>query len=611
MCGIAGLLGRTHERFAATADRHLRHRGPDDCGHWADAAASLVHRRLAIVDPSAAGHQPMQSACGRYVIVLNGEIYNHRDLRRALAAEGATLRSTSDTEVVLALFIRHGQRCLSLLRGMYSLCIWDRHAQTAFLARDPLGIKPLYRWHGPAGELAFASELRALLATGLVRRTLDTAALAHYLGVGSLPADRTLVAGVTPLPPGHYGIWQGGAWKEERFWHPDFAATPGNDLAEAAARARQALQESVEAHLTSDVPVGLFLSGSLDSGAILALAARALPTICIGFAEAAYDESAMAARVAAHFGAEHHALTVSRDLARAWLPEFLAAMDQPSIDGFNTFCVAHAARERGFKAMLSGLGGDELFGGYPSYSEVPGLLESRRRLGPRAAGLAKALARRSDEGSQRMAALLSDAPSVATTYRCYRAVFTPAEIRTLMNAWGLPAEAGQGEGQTFPSAEDGRSGTAVESFPTELDQLACLKTANYLGNQLLRDGDAFGMASGVELRFPMADAALLDSLAPIPAAIRLAPGKSLLKRAVPELPEWLTKAPKRGFSFPFRQWLDESEAHGGGFFPSPSSLPAPHDVDLRPWYRRWSLMVLGDWLERHLGFALDTGSSAA
>ena len=607
MCGIAGILGG-HDGFAATAERHLRHRGPDDQGQYADPSATLVHCRLAIMDPSAAGHQPMVSACGRYVIVFNGEIYNHRELRRSLVADGVPPRSGSDAEVVLALFISEGPRCLSRLRGMYALCIWDREARAAFLARDPLGIKPLYRWHGPDGALAFASEVRGLLATGLMRPMFDTSALAHYLAVGSLPADRSLVAGVTPLAPGHYGLWQDGEWTEERFWRPDFEAVI-TDRDTAVVRARQVLEESVQAHLISDVPVGLFLSGGLDSGAILALSGGQLPAISLGFEQAAHDESKMAARVAAHFGAEHHVVGVSGGLAQEWLPEFLAAMDQPSVDGFNTFCVARAARDRGFRAMLSGLGGDELFGGYPSFREIPSLLASRRRLEPRAAALAESLAQRSSAGSQRMAALLAGAPNLAAIHRCYRSIFTPAEICALMTGWGIPAA--EHDVQDLGAAEDRSGGADEGAFPTDLDRLAWLETANFLGNRLLRDADVFGMASSVEVRVPFSDATLFDALAPISAAIRLAPGKALLKRAVPELPEWLTAAPKRGFTFPFEDWFDDGDVRSGGFLASRRLPSVPPSLDLRHWHRRWSLMVLGEWLERHLGLTLDARSSAA
>jgi len=608
MCGIAGLLGREHAGFAATAELYLRHRGPDDRGDHADTNAILVHRRLAIIDPSDAGHQPMMSACGRYVIVFNGEIYNYRELRSVLVAGGMRVRSGSDTEVALELFIREGPRCLSRVRGMYALCIWDRVEHTAFLARDPLGIKPLYCWRGPAGELAFASELRVLLATDLMRPTLDLAALKHYLAFGSSPANRTLVTGITSLPPGHYGLWRNGKWAEQRFWHPDFQVGI-SDHDTALNCARQALEASVQAHLTSDVPVGLFLSGGLDSGSILALAGGRLPAISIGFAQAAHDESGIAARVAAHFGAEHHVFDVSSDLARAWLPDFLTAMDQPSVDGFNTFCVARAARDHGFKAMLSGLGGDELFGGYPAFTEVPSLLSSRRRLQPAAASFAAALAGRSNAGSQRMAALLAGSSTLDAIHRSYRSIFTPREIRALLAGWGITtAEQDAGERE---AADDWGIGFDEVAFPTDIDRIAWLETVNFLSNRLLRDSDTFGMAASVEIRVPFTDATLLDVVAPITSSIRLAPGKALLKRAVHELPEWLTALPKRGFTFPFEQWLDDGDEGSRGFLTSWRLPSVPLGLDIRDWNRRWALLVLGEWLERHLGLTLYTKSSAA
>lgn len=602
MCGIAGLLGREHAGFAATADETLRHRGPDGSGSFTDSTATLVHRRLALLDPSEAGHQPMVSADGRHVIVFNGEIYNFRALRAELMAAGVAFRSGTDTEVVLALFVREGARCLSRLRGMFAFCIWDGVERSAFVARDPLGIKPLYRWHGPDGSLAFASELRVLLAAGLARPELDPAGLAHYLAFGALPSNRTLVAGITPLAPGHFGTWQDGTWTEERFWRPDFGAEVA-DPATTVPRVREALQASVEAHLVSDVPVGLFLSGGLDSSAILALAGGRLPAVSIGFAGPAYDESPTAALVAAHFGAEHHVLEVSAGLARAWLPEFLAAMDQPSVDGFNTFCAARAARERGLKAVLAGTGGDELFGGYPSFTDVPDLLASRRRLQPAAARFATALAARSDTGSRRMAALLTGAATVDAVHDGYRSVFTPREVAALMAGWGIAAPEGVG-----PAADDWGIGTDAGTFPTEGDRLAWLETTNFLGNRLLRDADAFGMAAGVEVRVPFADAALLDAVAPIPSAVRLASGKALLKAAVPELPPWLTALPKRGFMVPFADWFD---AQRGGFLAAWRMPSMPPGLDVADWSRRWTLLVLGDWLERHLGLPLHGRSSAA
>jgi asparagine synthase (glutamine-hydrolysing) len=592
MCGIAGLLGRRVAGFAGAVGGRLSHRGPDGAGQWAEASATLVHCRLAIQDPSPAGDQPMRSACGRYVITFNGEIYNHHALRRSLIDAGEPQRSASDTEIVLGLFARHGPGCLTQLRGMYAFCIWDRDTATAFLARDPLGIKPLYLWHGSDGALAFASEVRALLASGIVPRRLDPVAVGRYLQAGCLPRHRTLADGVVPLEPGHYGIWRAGSWRSTRFWRPDFR----HRAAANADQLRQALQDSIADHLVSDVPVALSLSGGLDSAAVLALCGRAVPTLTIGFAEAAFDESERAAEIAAAFGAPHRRLAIDRPTARSWLPCYLAAMDQPSIDGFNVFCVARLAREEGYKVLLSGLGGDELFGGYPSFAEVPRLRRTRHRLGDRAASLAAPLARRDDEGSQRLAALLSGGVGLAATHRLYRAVFTPAEASRIMAFWGL-ADIPWDDALPDDPAEDDR-------FPTDLDRLAWLEATEFLGNRLLRDADGFAMAAGVELRVPLADATLVDRLSSYPADRRLATGKAMLVEAVPELSRW-AGAPKRGFDFPFQPWLSGTQ---GDFLPAVP--PVPEELDLRSWYRRWSLMALDHWLAEHLDCRLTPAGHA-
>lgn len=595
MCGIAGLIGRSTEGFAQRVGPALAHRGPDDGGHWQHGDICLVHRRLAIVDLSPTGHQPMASPCGRWQLVFNGEIYNHAALRAELlapgpAAEPCSFRGTSDTEVLLAWLIRHGAAGLHRLRGMFAFCLVDRQKRTALLARDPHGIKPLYLWRGPGGELAFASEIRALLASGLPSRQLNTASLTAFLATGSVPEPATLVAGVERLPAGSWAHWQAGQLTIQP-WSPlpeSLApqATGTWDPATAAAITREALQASVAAHLIADVPVGLFLSGGLDSGALLALAPRGLHTFTIGFsgaaASAGYDESSPAARLAAHFGAEHTPLTLSADQARAWLPEFLAAQDQPSNDGFNSWCVARLAREQGLKVALSGLGGDELFGGYPSFAAVPRLLRWRERLGPAAPLLARLLRRKRSHKAQRLAALLAALPGLAAAYSCYRGLFSPREIATLLRHWGLDPE---------PLASDLNPPSHLHA----LDQVAWLEGSRYLRQQLLPDADAMTMAHGLELRVPFVDAQLQQTLAVIPAAQRLASGKALLAAAVPELPAWFSKRPKQGFRFPFQLWLN------GPSEPLPMQMPAvPPGIDLHPWYRRWSLMVLQQWIATHL-----------
>jgi asparagine synthase (glutamine-hydrolysing) len=608
MCGIAGLLGVEPGSFAERVRPAIAHRGPDDAGTWQNATACLVQTRLAILDLSPSGHQPMASPCGRWQLVFNGEIYNHASLRQRLEAEGERFRGSGDSEVLLRWMARRGRSGLADLRGMYAFCLLDTRDGSALLARDPHGIKPIYIWQGPSGELAFASELRALLASDRIPRRPDPEAIAAYLASGSVPEPATLVAGVKRLEAGHWLHWRDGASRIEPWWplpesllmgprrEDTNRPAPINDREAALQLTRSALRESVAAHMVSDVPVGLFLSAGLDSAALLALAPPGLHTFTIGFDDPGsegFDESEPAAKIAALFGAEHTPLTLRANQARSWLPEFLSSQDQPSIDGFNTWCVSRLASQRGLKVALSGLGGDELFGGYPSFRTVPRLHRWRRRLGPLGPLAAAALSRSPggrDQKRQRLAELLHGAPSIQAAHRCLRGQFTSPEVAALMQHWSLPSPQGlsiQAGGEAPPDGLD----------PAEA--VAWLEGSRYLRNQLLPDSDAMSMATALELRLPYVDATFQGQIAPIVPSLRLAPGKALLQASVPELPGWFTNRPKQGFRFPFQLWLDDPQS------PLALRVPStPAGLDLQPWYRRWNLMVLESWLRHHLAIDL-------
>src|SRR5437762_2186907 len=380
MCGIAGIVNSGFDReklekILTGMQQQLHHRGPDDHGLFIsrDGRTGLVNTRLAILDLSSAGHQPMASANRRYRIVLNGEIYHFQQLRAELAAEGETFLSHSDTEVALKMYERYGPDCVRELEGMFALAIWDEQEQVCFLARGPFGIKPLYYCETNHG-FCFASELRTLLGTGLVPRRLSLAAVSGYLLFGAVPEPLTLVEDVRALSAGHYLIWRHGRCRLTTYWDLQFGDEPIAE-AEAVELVRDALDESIRRHLVSDVPVGVFLSGGIDSTALVALASRhagnKLRTFCISFDDPKFDEGNVAARTAQHFGAQHFDWRLDSTTARKLLANFLECSDQPSIDGFNTFCVSRLAHDAGLKVVLSGLGGDEVFGGYSSFRRVP------------------------------------------------------------------------------------------------------------------------------------------------------------------------------------------------------------------------------------------------
>lgn len=615
MCGLAGLLGtpwHLQARAARAMGEALDHRGPDDAGSWSSDPergnpCTLVHRRLSIQDLSAAGHQPMASACGRWQLVFNGEIYNQHELRRDLERQGHRFRSSSDTEVLLQLLIHAGSAALQRLRGMYAFCLWDNQEQSALLARDPYGIKPLYLWQGPGGQLLFASEVRALLASGLVPRQLDVAALAGFLRCGSLPEPQTLVAGVQSLPPGWLGEWRAGRWQIQPHWRPSYSSGLPISPRARVERTRQALEAAVDAHQISDVPVGLFLSGGLDSASLLALAGGSrLTTLSIGFREAAFNEANRAAALARHFGSRHITLQLRASRAAELLPAFLAAVDQPSIDGFNSYCVSKLAADQGLKVVLSGLGGDELFGGYPSFRRLPQLLQLHRRLGPARPAVAHWLARSGQHQRQRLAALLQGPATPLQAHRTLRGLFTAQEVEAIFRHWGLPPAAphaalhAAAHGEPLAGLEDADPQPGTERFPQLADAIAWLESTAYMGQQLLRDSDTYSMAHGLELRIPFVDAELFRALAPLPAASRLAAGKRLLQEAVPEVHQAVPPEAKKAFAFPFNVWFDQPDAPlrpGSAAYPLP---PLPADLDLSPWARRWGLMVLRHWLREHL-----------
>ncbi|MDD2768307.1 MAG: asparagine synthase (glutamine-hydrolyzing) [Methylococcus sp.] len=559
----------------AALDR-LHARGPDSEGEWRENRVYLGHRRLAILDLDPRAAQPMHSACGRYVIVFNGEIYNYRDLRRGLEARGVVFRTASDTEVLLALFAEQGEAMLPLLHGMFAFVIWDRQRGRAFAARDPYGIKPLYMATIDDGVL-LASQVKALLATGLVARDPDAVGQAGFWMLGSVPEPRTWYRAIEAVPAGHC-LWTGvGNVTERRCWQDIGAVWRATDASavetlkpeEISVRVREALRESVARHLVADVPVGVFLSGGIDSGALAGLmveaGARDLQGVTIAYDEFAgrhEDEAPVAALLARHYGIQHHVRRVCREEFLADLPRILAAMDQPTIDGINTWYASKAVAELGLKVVVSGVGGDEMFLGYESFRRLPRMVSGWRRFArvpgvlPLSRVVAGLQARRS--GNARWCHAPAWARTIGGAWWLRRSVQAP---ETLAKWLGEPLAA---EALRDFSAEGWVARMAGPLAADAALALAQIESATYLRNQLLRDSDWASMDHSVELRTPLVDAHLLHQMQPLLPYFRCFPNKTLLAKAPQNpLPDTIISRPKTGFGIPIQRWLREAGLSDG------------------------------------------------
>ncbi len=581
MCGIAGIfrygdnaplvdlaeLERMRDRMAT--------RGPDGRGLWSAPAGDLVlaHRRLAILDLSEAGAQPMVDPATGNVVVFNGEIYNYRQLRRELEAQGVGFRSQSDTEVLLALYRRDGPAMLPKLRGMYAFALWDAKKQGLFLARDPFGIKPLY-YADDGRTLRFASQVKALLAGGGVDTRPDPAGHVGFFLWGHVPEPFTLYRGIRALPAGT-ALWVAKDGQRQRLVFFDLArelreppSAPAPTRAdEARERLRHALLDSVRHHLVADVPVGVFLSSGIDSATVAALAAEAaagpLEALVLGFREyagTALDETPLAAEVARRYGLRHQVRWVTReDFAQALEP-LLAAMDQPSIDGVNTYFVARAAREAGWKVALSGLGGDEFFGGYASFREIPRAVRRLRRwtalpgFGRAVRSVASPLLRRTPL-SPKWAGLLEYGGDWAGAYLLRRALYMPWEVEELFD----PAFVREGleRLETLPALR-----RTIEGLDSDRLRVTALEAAWYMRSQLLRDTDWASMAHGLEVRVPLVDVEVLRTVASLCHAGFPPTKRDLGESPRPPLPDAVVNRPKTGFSVPVREWLLEGRRDG-------------------------------------------------
>jgi asparagine synthase (glutamine-hydrolysing) len=642
MCGIFGALGGRGiitDELVSGALNVLQHRGPDGQGRLQISPVNhsgrilrMGHRRLAILDLSEQGRQPMIDRATGNTIVYNGEVYNFKALRDRLAREGATFESQTDTEVVLKWFGRHGlPELLSNIVGMFAFGIWDDERQRLILVRDHTGIKPLYYYQDDSVFL-FASEVRALLATGLIRRELDPVALESYLAYGAVQGPHTIINGIRSVPPAHYLIVEadGSFEPPRRYWAPCFVPESQAVPADAGLlrNFRDLLEQVVSEHLSSDVPLGAFLSGGIDSSSVVALMSRVAPdrvhTFSVIFNELSYSEAACSRLMAKQVGSTHEEVCISEETMLGLLPEAIGALDQPSVDGVNVYAISQVARAAGVTVVLSGQGGDELLAGYPRFSWLNKLakLQTILRFAPDGvlggAAATASVFETYNRQARKLPDLLRASKSILSSYLVLCQTL-PARDRTRL----LPLS-GHLEEFRFglPTRLYEELGAAIDGLHV-VNKVSYLEIATFLANTLLRDGDSMSMAHSIEVRVPFLDKRVIDFLAPVsgPDKLSRALPKPLLVRALMDLlPEPIYQRPKQGFTFPWDRWLRQRLRQTvGAVLDSRDSgvqlgfVPGECQRIWRtflsgagtPWSTVWALFVLISWCVRHeVGYPL-------
>ncbi len=623
MCGIAGILNKTDVKLEQSIQKmidSIRHRGPDDSGKNIFSKSgkqafnlALGHTRLSIIDISSHGHQPMFNEDKTLWIVYNGELYNFKEIQKELNAKGIQFRSHTDTEVVLKAYEEWGVECLGRFRGMFSFAIWDSKKQELFLARDRLGIKPLYYFQSPS-LFIFASEVRAILASRMVDKNLSIEGLHSYLQCGGVRDPLTLIDNVYSLQPGHYIIHNGKGCNIYKYW--DLLDTnnkySGQSLGEVRDCIRYYMEEAVEKHLISDVPIGAFLSGGVDSSGIVALMRKVsngvIKTVSIVFPEKEFDESKYSQKIAEQFGTEHQEVKLTEmDLLNS-LPVALNSMDQPTFDGINTYYVSKYTRQAGLTVALSGLGGDELFGGYPSFNRVPKIENMLKVWASLPQGMKHFITELYSKTaavnprSSKILSILNGDIKRNESYLLLRCLFTKPEIMNLISgsssyAWQLPE---------------------IKNKKDSFNLVSYLEMTNYMSNILLRDTDFMSMASSLEVRVPFIDHEIVEYVFSIPGRLKKygKTPKSLFVSSMPELPRSIIERKKMGFTFPLEVWMrQELKEKVEKVLLDSSIVGIPENVlnenevkqiwsrfkdGKTSWHRPWSLFVLKNWCRNNL-----------
>jgi len=548
----------------------LSHRGPDDEGREIlrtncerSPLLGIVHRRLSILDLSRAAHQPMSNHDRSVWITYNGEIYNYREITCELETKGYKFQSESDTEAVLHAYEEWGMECLQRFRGMFAFAIWDNREKILFLAVDRFGIKPLYYYDEKDEPFMFASEVRALLKSGLVEKRIDPVAVDSFLAYGAVQAPLSIIRKVKALLPAHYLIHYLSSRHNKivQYWKPSEKLTenPIHNKDQATENVRAILEDCIRKHLVSDVPVAAFLSGGIDSSSVVAIANRlnqgTLRSFSVTFEESQFSEDKYSQLIADMYCRNHVEIKISQDDLLSLLPQALSAMDQPTIDGINTYAISKAVSERGIKTVLSGQGGDEVFGGYSTFKRIPFIQQLFRFVPSSLRKVASLLLRIGPTQfltRSKYKQILESPGDPLSLYFILRQLFSPEARKLLMER-----QFGEGSFHGVP-------GVVIEGLTEELNRLdicnsvSLLEFRLYLANMLLRDGDFMSMAHGLEVRVPFLDHELVEYIFNISPRIKMRNSvpKPLLVHAMKDLlPETIYLRPKMGFSFPWDLWL--------------------------------------------------------
>ena len=619
MCGIAGILSKDPRLNLAHCIRKITekiaHRGPDAEGVFVEKEVALGHRRLSIIDLSTEANQPFTDHSGRYHLVYNGELYNFQSLRERLSGQYQFI-TQGDTEVILAAYIQWGEDCLQHFNGMFALAIWDQHEKRLFMARDRLGIKPLY-YYQKDGTLIFASEIRAILASDIVKRALKPAALVDYLTYQTIHAPATLVEGIHLLPAAHHASYQNDRFKVQRYWDMASCQYTGVPKERSAIQAdiRDLLQQAVSRRLISDVPLGAFLSGGIDSSAIVALMAesshQAINTFSVVFGEGRYDESVYSQMIAKKYRTQHSPILLTPSDFLDMLPHALQAMDSPSGDGINSYVVSKVTKAAGITVALSGLGGDELFAGYPVFRQWMQLYQKKwlwklpLLLRNGTAQLMKALL--NNHQSDRLQELISlPEMEFELAYPIFRKL-RPTQAITQLNP-------------SLPPHDNAVSTILATHSPSrshipQLSQVSIGEISSYTQHVLLRDTDQMSMAHALEVRVPFFDHELLEYVLAISDDLKYptTPKQLLVDSLGDRLPKEIVHRPKMGFVFPWDHWLKNElysfadhrlrQLAGRDIFDQTQLLMLwkryiAQDKKVN-WLHIWTLVVLEEWLNNN------------